>query len=158
MTKEKLKITVTSADGEPSFIVKEGTPIDKINKYIKEHYGVIKPEKRGQAFKKHEWISQKATPTEHLNLLQSQKIAELEEEVDREKTRNRELKKAIKNLEHCLTQAYTRICYIDRTQNFDWVENHPSKIDAIKGEERAKEIVIRLGLEQIEKELGFENQ
>ena len=150
--KKRLKITVTSADGEPSFTVDEGTTIKEIENLIKERYGVIKPKKKGQAFVKHSWISQKATPNDHLNFLLNKQLSELEEKLWKEKEKNKNLKKSIRDLTQCLTQAHTRICYINRTQEFDWVENHPSKIDIINGKKKAEEILIRFKLNQIEGE------
>jgi hypothetical protein len=147
---KKLKITVTSADGEPSFTVEEGTTIKEIEKRIRQDYGVIIPKKKGQAFKKHSWISQKATPDD-LNIFHLNKqISDLEEKIYEEKERNKDLRKAIRDLTQCLIQAHTRICYINRTQEFDWVENHPEKVDILNGKKKAEEILIRFKLDQIE--------
>ena len=149
---KKLKITVTSAEGEPSFAVEEGTTLKEIEKQIKQTYGVIRPKRKGQAFTKHSWISQKATPddlnTFHLN----KQISDLEEKIYKEKEVNKSLKKSIRALAQCLTQAHTRICYINRTQAFDWIENHPEKIDILNGKKKAEEILIRFKLNQIDEE------
>jgi hypothetical protein len=150
--RKRLKITVTSAEGEPSFTVDEGTTTKEIEKQIKEKYGVIKPKKKGQAFVKHNWISQRATPEDHLNFLLNKQLSELEEKLWEEKEKNKNLKKVIKDLMQCLIQAHTRICYIDRTQEFDWIENHPEKIDITNGKKKAEEILIRFKLNQIDME------
>jgi hypothetical protein len=132
--------------------VDEGTTTKEIENLIKERYGVIKPKKKGQAFVKHSWISQKANPVDHLNFLLNKQISELEEKVWAEKEKNKNFKKAIKDLTQCLIQAHTRICYIDRVQEFDWIENHPSKVDIANGKKKAEEILIRFKLNQIDGE------
>ena len=149
---KKLKITVTSADGEPSFTIEEGTAIKEIEKQIEKDYGVIKPKKKGQPFKKHEWISQKATPDDINVFRLNKQISGLEEKIYKEKERNKDLRKAIRDLTQCLIQAHTRICYINRTQEFDWVENHPEKVDILNGKKKAEEILIRFKLNQIDEE------
>jgi len=151
-----VKITITSIEGdEPSFLVKEGTPIKEIEKQIKDRYGLVSPTKKGQNYRKHDWISQGATQSDSENYSLNQKILELNEVIYKEEERNRSFKKAIKNLERGLIQAHTKLSYIERTQNINWIENHPNKLDILNGTKKAQEIILRLNLDQIEKDLGF---
>ncbi|MCK9458773.1 MAG: hypothetical protein M0R80_03975 [Proteobacteria bacterium] len=147
----KIKITITSIDREPSFLVDEYTSSREIEEYIKNRYGAQAPPKKGMQAKKHEWISQKSERTRDNSLYLEEEISQLREQIALQEREEKRLKQAIKNLNKCLVQAHTKIYYIDRTQNINWLDNVPSKEDIKSAKLKTEEILIRLKLEDIEK-------
>jgi hypothetical protein len=155
---ERVKITVRTADGEPFFIVDKSTTAKEIEEYIKAKYGVREESERGKPFKRHLWTAQKTTLS-LTNDRSEQRIEDLKEDLDLIKKENTRLRRDIRNLNKCLVRAHTKICYIDRTLKIDWISNHPSGIDITCAKKKIEEILIKLGLEDFEKEVtrGPEN-
>ena len=95
---EKLKITVTSAVGEPSFLVDEYTRGKEIDEYIRNMYGAQKPLKKGDQSKKHDWISQKSDRISDDSLYLREEMAELREQIALQEKEEKRLIRAINNL------------------------------------------------------------
>lgn len=155
---KSLKITVTTASGEPSFIIRADASIEAIEEMILNKYGLQEISKKGKKRIKHEWTSETTNRRVDPELFLRKKISILDENLDAQITENKELRKAIKNLIKCLRQAHTKICYIDRIQEFNWIENHPKKEDVKCAEKRVEEILLRLKLEEIEKKIKGETE
>jgi hypothetical protein len=134
--------------------VDEYTRDKEIDEYIRNMYGTQKPIKKGDQSKKHDWISQKSNKISDDSLYLREEMAELREQIALQEKEEKRLKKAINNLNKCLVQAHTKISYIDRSQEINWLENIPSKEDIKSAKIKVEAILIKLKLEDIEKEVS----
>lgn len=152
-TNKKVKVTVTTAEGNPRFLVEKGTSIKDINKIIRNKFGYNYNETRTARFP-HEWISEEAGVVTEETLYLRQKIADIGVEKDNLLDEIDCLKKVVRKLKGELIARQIKINYVERTQKIDWIETPPEREDRIKARKSIQELAIRTILEHLEEKLA----
>ena len=150
---KRIKITVTSAEGNPKFLVDKGTQEHEIKRIIRHKFGYRYNAACTARFP-HDWTSEEVSVADEENLYLKQKIADVGAEKDQLIAEISGLKKVIKRLKEELLTRQIKIGYLDRTKQLDWLETAPEREDRIKARKAIEALVLRETLAHLEEKLA----
>ncbi len=151
MQTPRLKVTVTSLPGEPSFTMPINATEAEIIREIKDRF----PKRKGVEY---EWFSQPITikDRDDIVLVLRERITALEEELTGEKKKSRTLWSGLRKLKRLLIINTAKNCFMERSH--PEIEIAPLNQDTREAIKRIDGELIRLSLAELEKSLEVKDE